>query len=186
MKNLFSLLLLVISLLGHSQNNDFIISLEKMDFENAKKFSDEIASTAKTKWEFLKFKEDEKKLYCRFVYIDSSLPDALKESIKTGSEVCENCLYIDYSIVYDGENKDLQIKGTKKYRFREFSGKYLDVQPAWSAYFRNGVTAEAALSNYELREYQDKSIGISYKIFKEGDTWTLHNYSNLYNYFKTH
>ncbi|AOW08729.1 hypothetical protein [Flavobacterium gilvum] len=167
-------------------NKDFIISLEKLDQNAVRAFADQVANSGKTKWEFVKTIEDEKKGYCSVKYIDSSIPSDLKEKIIKGIESCDKCLYVDFGLYFEGENKDLEIKGIKKYRFRDVSGKYLDLFPTWQKTFRPDVQLEQTLNDYNNRELVHKAVGIRYKLEKQGEIWTLTNNSNLYDYFKVH
>lgn len=186
MKKILLSFALLCSIIIQGQNKDFIISLEKLDIAGVRKFSNQIANNCKTKWEFLKIVEDEKHEYCRVVYLDASYSSELKKKIQSGQEICDNCLRVDFSLFFDGANKDLEIIGIKKYRFTEFTGKYLDIFPTWQLYFKPGASLEDTLTNYDNQELKDKVIGIHYKITKQGNTWLLHNHSNLFEYFKTH
>ncbi len=138
-----------------------------------------MAAKAKTKWEFIKINEDETVGYCRVIYVDASYSSELKEKIKNGSETCDNCLRVDFNLYFEGENKDLEIKGNKKYRFKEVKGKYLDLFPAWQNIFRPDVNFEKTVSDYDSQELIQRTIGIMYKLKKQGDNWTLANYSNI-------
>jgi hypothetical protein len=165
-------------------NKDYIISLQKLDESGGKLFADKVASFGKTKWEFIKIIENEKKGFYRVKYIDSSTPIDLKEKIINGTEECDLCLNVDFLVYFEGENKDLEIKGIKKYRFREVSGKYLDLFPVWKNIFRPDVSIETTLNDYSSQELVQKVIGIRYKLVKQGEKWTLANYSNLFDYFQ--
>jgi hypothetical protein len=159
-------------------NADFIMSLEKMNIEQVRNFADEIANSGKTKWEFLKITENEKIGYCRVKYIDPSVPADLKEKITKGSEVCEKCFEVNFVLYFEGENKDLEIKGVKQYRFREVTGKYLDLFSTWQRVFKTNATLETALSDYSLLELKHRAVGVNYWFRKNETTWTISNHSN--------
>jgi hypothetical protein len=166
-------------------NASFIISLEKLDIDQVKSFSNDIAKNSKTKWELLNVFENEQKGYCIVSYIDGSMPTSYKEEVRNKKTSCEKCLEVNFLLFFEGENKDLDIKGIKQYRFRNVSGKYLDLFPTWKNTFRPDADMEKTVDDYSSKELVQKAIGIRYKLEKQGDIWTIANNSNLYDYFKS-
>lgn len=159
-------------------NADFIMSLEKMNLDQVKSFSDKIANSGKTKWELSNVLEDELRGYCGVVYVDQSKPKEYKDDIQKRKIRCDDCLVVNYLLYFDGENKDLEIKGIKQYRFNSVSGKYLDLFPTWQSVFKPNATLETTIEDYNLQELSQRTIGVSYWFRKTATIWTISNHSN--------
>lgn len=160
-------------------NADYIKSLGSLNEETARKFADEIALGGKTQWEFLKISEDIEHRVYAIVYLDISLPNETITGLKKGTITdCSNCLKIRFNTYYQGENKALEIKGVKAFKFDKVYGRYLDLFPIWKKVFRPDVELEATVSAYENRELRHRSSGIIFKLQDETDYWQLSNWSN--------
>lgn len=161
------------------QNADYIKSLGSLNEETSRKFADEVALNGKTQWEFFKIIEDiEHRVYV-IVYLDKSLPNETIVGLKNGKITdCSNCLKIRFTTYYQSENKSLEIKGKKTFKFDKVYGKYLDLFPVWKKIFRPDVELESTVSNYGNRELRHRPSGIIFKFEDETDYWQLSNWSN--------
>ncbi|RWX00933.1 hypothetical protein [Flavobacterium cerinum] len=171
MKKLLLTALLFTTLL-QAQDKAFIDGLSKMDFDQAKSFANEIVASSRTKWVPLYDKENDKSAAIWFV--DASLSPERIDKIKSGKSVCETgeCLKVAFTAFYEGENKNLEVKGTKKYKFNSVVMKYLDIFPVWQKYFQPTADVSSLPDNYKLQDY--KQGNTLYK-FKQENTpyWSL-------------
>ena len=76
-----------------------------------------------------------------------------------------------------GENKNLEIKGIKTYKFKEFTGKYLQLFPIWQKYFRQDADANNTMKDSKLQKLIDRSKNINYSFQEDNEGWILINQS---------
>jgi hypothetical protein len=166
------LITLFITSFTYAQDIAFIDGLDKMDFDQAKSFANEIAASSRSKWIPLYDKENDKSI--AIWYVDASLNPEQINKIKTGKSLCETgeCLKVSFITFYEGENKNLEIRGTKKYKFNTVVMKYLDIFPIWQKYFQPSADVNTLPNVYKLQNY--KQGNLLYK-FKEENTpyWSL-------------
>lgn len=74
-------------------------------------------------------------------------------------------LILEYGSGMDGENKDLEIKGTKKWSISTIYGKYLRIFPIWKKYADPSADAEKLskkgfmiLNKYSINRINDQGI----------------------------
>lgn len=173
MKKIITLLLALLPFVISAQDNDIISKMTKSkSIEDLRFISDKIASQTKTK--FIFFKQGERKSPSQtdivFYYIPDNLtPDELNEFSR---ETKEKCLVILFGSMYEGENKDLEVKGQLVYFFRNVSGKYLDIYPFWTSTFYPNSTKEQILEDYKLKEYRVNK-DLKYTLSKTDDIWSI-------------
>jgi hypothetical protein len=134
--------------------------LKSLTQEQAIAFSNEIATNAKTKWEFVQAKENTKGDY----YVASY-----------GSG--EKTLEIVFNVYYEGQNKALEIPGIKTYRFYEVWGSYLDLFPTWKKVFRPDVELEKTIDDFSSQELINRSSEIHFKLKGSDNEWHISNWS---------
>jgi hypothetical protein len=177
-----TLLLLFFMFYGFTQAQDFayIKSLNSLNNESARIFSDQVVADSKTKYEFLRIDETTKKSgenSYEVVYIPIDAVD------KAGKEkpfvMCDECLKVRFVIYSLGENKDLEIKGVRRLFFDEVSGRYLDLFPVWKKIFKPNADVEKTLDDYDSRQLDIKEPRINYKFSRRNieNNWFIHNYS---------
>ena len=194
MKKVFTLLLLTLSVFVSAQNLELLHHADKCDLQFAKQFSDEIVSTAKTKYTYYASIETPYISKVTFIYIKDGLNDEDKKStiayIKLYQDVnsrstfySENCLSFNFDIIKIGANPDLEIKGTKEYRFSDVVGKFLDLFPFYQKNIEPTATTEKTLTTqaYSVRDDQKKYW---YNFRKGNGTWDLKNMSDRFGEFK--
>lgn len=158
MKKLLLLTVLLISFFTQAQFKPE--QLKSLTQEQANAFSNEIAKNAKTKWEFVQAKENTKGDY----YIASY-----------GSG--EKTFKIVFNVYYEGQNKALEIAGTKTYRFYEVRGSYLDLFPTWKKVFRPDAELEKTVDDFNSQELINRAEKINFKLKGSDDEWQITNWS---------
>lgn len=154
------LLLLATLLIGFLASAQFKPSqLRALTQEQANSFSNEIAINSKTKWEFIQAKENTKGNF----YVASY-----------GSG--EKTLKVIFNVYLEGENKALEIPGTKTYKFYEVWGSYLDLFPTWKKVFRPDAELEKTVDDYNSQELINRPEHINFKLKGSDDEWHITNW----------
>lgn len=172
MKKLLLFIVLCISYLSYSQDIPFLQSLKSLSQAEALAFADSISSISKTKWEVYKIDETRKGDYLLVYYVNS---EASKE--QRAEPFFQDFLKITFFIYHEGENKDLEIAGVKKFRFSNVSGRYLDLFPAWKKYFKPEIELEQTLTDWKSQKLKDFDNKLDFTFYKNRDIWTLTNQS---------
>jgi hypothetical protein len=161
-------------------NKDYILSLSKLDEPGAREFAENVAANGKTKWEFLKILESTKQRLYIIVFIDASATEEMKAIARKSDDYSgQNHLDVSFTVYYEGENPSLEIAGTKKFKFNNVSGKYLDLFPIWKKVFRPDVELEKTIDDFSSQELRHRPQGIIFKIQnKQDNLWELSNWSN--------
>lgn len=115
MRKLFLLIALLLTSFVFSQKPNF----QKLDSIQFKMNCDKIIKDTGKSFKFVKVDKIETKEYIKYVDENNS----------------ESALYIIFYSYMDGANKDLEIKGTKKWNIDSIASKYLLVYDLYKNYF---------------------------------------------------
>lgn len=143
-----------------------------IDSITAKNFADDIASSAKTGFTYLKTKEDAKDL--RYYYTPNDATEAEKEDREAFGS-CMRCMIVYFKKYNKGANEDLEIEGTPMLYFSMVSGSYLDLFPIWKKEFLNAATPELALDNFRYRDVKYIPLNLDVRLSKMNGLWTIKN-----------
>jgi hypothetical protein len=171
MKKLLLLLTLTFSIFSQGQDYETIARLQSTNFDDAIKIANDINGMAKNKYHLYKYHEFENERILKFVFA----PEGVTDEQLNASNDYSNCLTLQFKIRFEGENKDLEIVGVKKYVFDKMNGKYLDLFPVWKNWFKKESDIENTLKDIESRELIDYSKKISYYLQRNGADWILIN-----------
>lgn len=151
----------------------------RMTLDEASKFAKQIAESAKTEWLYFYEKEDEKHNTYRVVFIRKGLGAEKTEAIKNKTELPEagDLLVVNFNIRYIGQNKALEIEGTKTYRFYEVRSKYLDLFPIWKKEFNPDADVEKTVDDLRSKEAVDKFAKSKFVLSGSGSSWQIYNWS---------
>jgi hypothetical protein len=187
MKQKLVVLALFILNFTNAQNVDFLKKANKCDIDFARQFSDEIISTTKTKYVYLKSVEANYLHLITFIYIKEGLNDDEIKSTEaylsqyTGRHELQisDCLCIHFNVKDVGANPDLEIKGVKEYSFSTVVGNFLDLFPFYQKNIEPTATTEKTTTTgiYSVRK---DAVGYWYN-FRRSSTdglWYLKNMSN--------
>jgi hypothetical protein len=188
MKQKLVVLALFILNFTNAQNVDFLKKANKCDIDFARQFSDSIAKNCKTKFVFLDKTESEWGKSVTMVYVPENTSKEDIESTKaymSRSEriqffECENCLCVYFRTKNEGENKDLEIAGVKKYSFFGVNGKFLDLFPFWKKNIEPMATTDKVTTGiYSIRDNQ-KKIWYYFKKADSNGVWDLVNMTDRF------
>lgn len=157
MKKLLLIATLLIGFLAQAQFTPG--QLKQLTLKQATAFANEVAANAKTPLEFVEAKENTKGNYFIANY-------------GTG----DHKLKVVFVIYNEGENKALEIEGTKTYRFYEASGSYLDLFPTWKKMFRPDVNLENTVNNINSQELVSRKDNINFKLKGQDEFWRITNW----------
>lgn len=158
MKKLLLLFSLFFSFTFYAQNVEYMKKIRNLDENGVIEVAKEISSFTRGSFVLVDSKESEKGYLVRFV----------KEGINYDKNKGTSDLSLDdyFDVVfekfYDGQNKALEIEGTKKFRFSVVVYNYLDLFPYWKKYFAPCATAETTIKSIDLQRSEYK---------KEGNHW---------------
>jgi hypothetical protein len=155
----------------HAQDYAVISQLKSTNFDNSLKIANDMRAMAKNNYHLFKYKEFEHERVLKIVYAPEGTTD---EQLNISMDY-SNCLVVEYKIYFEGENKDLEKQGIKKYTFNKLQGKYLDLFPIWQNWFNPSADIEKTLSDSNSREFRDYEKNIQFYIQKQGNIWTLRN-----------
>jgi len=158
MKKLLLLATLLIGLLVSAQITPK--ELNNLTQEQANTFSNEIAINGKTKWEFVQAKENTKGDYYISTYSSG-----------------EKTLKVIFHVYYEGQNKALEIPGTKTYKFYEVWGSYLDLFPTWKKVFKPDAELEKTVDDFNSQELINRPEKINFKLKESDNQWHITNWS---------
>lgn len=159
-------------------NKDYILSLSKLDESGAREFAENVAANGKTKWEFLKVKENIKQRGYIVIYIDASATEEIKVIARTSNEYSgQKHLEVSFTVYYEGENLALEIAGIKKFKFNNVDGKYLDLFPVWKKIFKTDAELEKTVDDINSQELKNRPANINFKLKGTDDEWHITNWS---------
>lgn len=159
-------------------NKDYVISLSKLDESGAREFAENVATTGKTKWEFLKVTENVKARSYIVIYIDASATEEIKAVAKKSNEYNDKAhLEVYFTVYYEGENIALEVAGTKKFKFNKVRSKYLDLFPVWKKVFRPDAELEKTVDDFNSQELRRVPEKINFKLKESGGEWNITNWS---------
>ncbi|ROH98298.1 hypothetical protein EGI16_21715 [Chryseobacterium sp. G0240] len=133
------LLFLLFPILAFSQTD-----LKKLDSLQFKQTIDQLVKDTGRNYQLAVNRKDDDKDNIKFINVDDN----------------SDILFIKYGIYMDGENKDLEIQGVKKWAITTIYGKFLSLFPIWKKYADPKADPEAlskkkymSLSNYSISRY---------------------------------
>lgn len=158
-------------------NKDYIHSLSKLEESGAREFAENVATTGKTKWEFLKVTENIKARAFTVIYIAASATAEEKAIANKSSDFgTQKHLDVIFTVYYEGENLALEIAGTKKLKFNKVQSKYLDLFPVWKKVFRPDAELEKTVDDFKSQELVNRREKINFKLKGEDDQWYITNW----------
>lgn len=179
MKKLLLLTSLLLGTFIQAQDLKYIKSLDSLNNESAREFADKVVLNSKTKYEYLRIDETTKEPenYHEIVYVPVDLVNKAKKV--QPFVICDECIKVRFYVYNAGENKPLEIKGTRTLRFSEVSGRYLDLFPVWKNIFRPDVILEKTLEDFRSQQLKKGNPTIDYRFYKKNNenSWYIHNYS---------
>lgn len=158
MKKLLLTLTLLIGFIANAQFKPQ--DLKALTQDQANNFAKELATNGKTLWEFDSAKENTKGNYYIVNYIAG-----------------EKTFKVIYNVYFEGENKALEVPGTKTYKFHEVSGSYLDLFPTWKKVFRPDAELEKTVDDFNSQELINRTDKINFKLKGQDNTWSITNWS---------
>lgn len=153
------LIFLLLSNLAFCQIN--IDNVCKLTLQESKDFSAEIIKNANKPYKF--FKTVETLNAIDYIYIPEEISES--DANKYGYDRY-NPIDILFQPYMEGQNKDLQITGEKRFRFQQVDGQFLNLFNFWKKYYKPDVTLE----NYkEIDKKEFKKGGMLMKFVDNGD-----------------
>ena len=160
------------SIFNYSNTNyDYLTSLKKIpDEATARKIADELAATLPNKVRVVETKD----VNGYFILVFGAA-DMTDEQYKLLDQDTKDSMFrIRFSYWNDGENKDLEIKGVKRFYLAKIDGKYLQLFPIWKTYIMHN--AELEKCQRDFNQFKDLSKKLAFNFYKEGN-WTIYNKS---------
>ncbi|MES2238877.1 MAG: hypothetical protein V4497_01330 [Bacteroidota bacterium] len=183
MKKLLLLTALLIGFLCQAQDFDFLKKTYRSDIEFTRQFADSVAVSFGEEYNFLGSRESKRGDVYSIVYLPVSVSEETKKRIKESIDYaytgdCIECLKVHFKIFKEGENKDLQIGGTKKYMFNVFEGKFLDVLPFWKKHINPSAAAEE-ISSKGYASIRNETNKIIFNLRRDASgLWSIQNYTD--------
>ena len=161
------LFFLLLSVFGFGQNPEKLCNL---NFDEAKAIANDIGLMTNSRVMDIADREQFNKTL--FEIVPNAFSDSDYAKYKNGEINCEGCFKVHFSYIMKGENKDLEIKGVKTYKFDEYTAKFLNVLPFWQKYFRPDVNQE----NYNT--FDNREFRINHQLYamlydKRNGIWNL-------------
>lgn len=185
MKKLLSITLLLAFHFAFCQNVDYIKQANRCDAAFARQFSDDIASSSRIKYVYF----DELKSHkgtSTFIYVPINTTDEDKKSLKAHmvygeSQInfeSEGNLCVHFSIIYEGANKDLEIKGTPMYQFEIVQNKFLDLFDFWQKNV-DPLADKEQITLKGLKSIRNNALGFWFNFCRssDGSYWYIKNYT---------
>jgi len=145
MKKLLLITFFICSFL-QAQDLAYITNLKNVSSETeAINISNEIASLSNIKLRLLKSEEIKDQNIFAVRYVPEELTNVQYDALDVSEQ--NNFLTVSFAYLIDGENKALEMSGTKKLNFRSVTGKYLQIFGFWNKYFKPDADKEALLTN---------------------------------------
>lgn len=160
-----------------SQEINFVQRINSLDSIQIKVVADEIMSGFRNQPQF--YIESNTKLngHKQLIYYDRSLSQKeIENDWKSYGIGCQLCKMVEFNFYFENSNKDLEIKGRKKFYLAYFSGPYLDLFPWWSKHFAPEITKEDLIEKEHAKRYiEDRSKNINIRFVKNLDEWEIRN-----------
>ena len=144
MKKLLFIFLFISGLANAQINLDNVCKFTEIE---AKQFADEIAKNANAQYRLYKLYETSTKT--NYIYIPSNVSD---EDAQNNGYDHYNPIEISYHIIMEGQNKDLNIEGIKKYKLERAYGQFLNLFHFW----KKNYVPEISTENY--KDYKMKEV----------------------------
>jgi len=154
--------------------------INNLDTITARIFSDSIAYSAKTPFEFFKLKKYKKhndKYIRNFIYYYIPTNLTVEEDKENREFSCDKCMKVYFNVYYDGANSDLEIEGIQKLKFQQVYGSFLDLFPTWKREFLPTVNKDKVLDDFKFRDVKNRKLGINVRISKQNGIWQIYNWS---------
>lgn len=178
MKKLLLLTALILGMICQAQDIAYLQNLKALPTEaDALNIANELAAQSATKLRLYKSKDTTTQKNLRLEYVPEELTDKDIELRNYTEAQKLNFITIDFVYYYQGENKDIEIKGVKYYRLSTVYAKYLNLFPYWKKHFNPTADVEKTLTDYKSQRIKDATAKIYYYIQKSGDVWVFHNMS---------
>lgn len=193
MRNLILYIALLICSFIQAQNIELLHQVDNCDLLTATKFADSIANSFRVKYERLDARESKRGNVYSIVYLPSSSMPKSKEAIKEAIEKsysrefeCDSCLSVHFNVINEGENKDLEIKGIKKYHFTFTRGNFLDLFNFWIKYVNpNAIASEISNKGIDSqRDFKNNQYWYNFAASKDEGNWYIKNYTDRLSEFK--
>lgn len=149
----------------YAQDVAFFTKIRNLDDAGVENLAIEIADMTRNKFKIAKKDETESELVITLVKSDLSNEDVKKalEGTYPNPDVVFDVVFEKFM---EGQNKALEIKGVKKYKFYGVIYNYLDLFPFWQKYFAPDATKELTLTDLKLQRSQ----------YKESGNWWLYKF----------
>lgn len=160
------------SIFNYSNTNyEYLTSLKKIpNEETARKIANELVATLPNKLRVV----DTKDVNGYFILVFGAA-DMTDEQYKLLDQDTKDSMFrIRFSYWNDGENKDLEIKGVKRFYLSEIKGKYLQLFPIWKTYVMHN--AELEKCQRDFNQFKDLSKKLAFNFYKESG-WAIYNKS---------
>ncbi len=164
MKKIILLFSLLFSFTFYAQNVEYMNKIRNLDENGAIEVAKEIASLSRGDFDVVLAKETQ----TGFKVIIARKGINQQEAANSPENFPDDVFVVYYTSFVEGENKALEIEGTKKYSLTRVVFNYLDLFPYWQKYFSTDATPEKTIADLNLREcrYRNNDIHWLYK-FKE-------------------
>src|SRR5690606_6655799 len=176
MKTIYLLIVLAGSAL-FAQDLEYAAKLNSIDLDDLKPMATEIIGSLRGEWEPASFYEDPDASTLTVLFYPSDTTKEIREKdLKEWKQHCQLCSRLEFRAYHEGANSDLEIAGTKKYKFYKITGKYLDLFPWWEKHFAPGSTPESLVEKNDGKRYIDKN-GINIRFVEDlGDRVIINLY----------
>lgn len=176
MKTIYLLIVLAGSAL-FAQDLEYAAKLNSIDLDDLKPMATEIIGSLRGEWEPASFYEDPDASTLTVLFYPSDTTKEIREKdLKEWKQHCQLCSRLEFRAYHEGANSDLEIAGTKKYKFYKITGKYLDLFPWWEKHFATGISAEDLLDEKSAKRYiKNSNPDINIRFFKQQDEWQILN-----------
>jgi len=161
MKAIIFLTLMVSSIFAYSQNYDQFYAKNEIE---ARKLSDSIASNAKRHFIFKEVKHPLKDTTTYIVsYVDNS----------DSNNIIKMNVIFDIDMV--GANKNLEIRGTRVFKFKSVSGKYIDLFSFWKKFINQNADLNAVSSKNrdEINVTLSDKTQLHFYFHHPDEKWTI-------------
>lgn len=152
-------------------------SYRKMSLQQATDFAVQIANNTRDKWDVLDVDDGSKSL--SVVFVNDTTSSKRRKQFLDRKEFPEK--YEVFSVTFksfmEGENKNLEIEGVKKYSFNGVTLKFLDIFPTWKQFFNKEATQDNVMNDYDARKVSANKGNWMYKFTPSNEPfWTIHKF----------
>lgn len=154
-----TLILLLFSALSFAQIN--LDNVCKFTENEAKQYADDIANNASTQYRL--YKIDQTINNATYIYIPSNVS---ADDVQKYGYDHYNPIEVSYHVIMEGQNKDLNIDGVKKYRLERAYGQFLNLFQFWKKNYVPEISTENR-KDYRMKEVHRGSLFM--KFIDDGD-----------------